>query len=80
MFDEEDEGEPVGPPRKKHKKRFGLRVEHAHWKPGNPSYFFPLWYEKERSRDEAYETLLKRITNGPDWFRKWHKGVEKIER
>jgi hypothetical protein len=79
MIDYDDDGEPVGPPRKKHKKRFGIVIEHAGWA-GRKNYFFPLWYEKERSRDEAYATTLKRIANGPDWFRKWHKSVEKIER
>jgi hypothetical protein len=74
----DDEGEPVGPPRKKHKKRFGIAVEHVGLR-GKP-YYLKMWYERESSRDEAYETTLKRITNGPEWFRKWHKSVEKIER
>ena len=77
----DDEGKPVGPPRKKHKKRFGIAVEHTGFglRP-NKTFFLKMWYERESSRDEAYELTKRRIERGPEWFRKWHKSVEKIER
>jgi hypothetical protein len=75
----DDEGEPVGPPRKKFKKRFGITLTHTYCT-GNLTTFktrtfvHKLWYAKERDRDMAYAAYNRRVN------RFWKETAEKIER